>query len=689
MPNRLQEAASLYLLQHAQNPVDWYPWGEEAFRRAKEENKPVLVSIGYAACHWCHVMAHENFEDEVTAAYMNKHFINIKVDREEHPDVDHLYMDALQAMTGNGGWPLNMFVTADKRPFYGGTYFPPKPLYGRSSWIQVLNAVVKAWKEKPYEIEAQAEQLLGHLQEASFSGTQQQSDGITGEKVKSITGALLQQADKEEGGFGAAPKFPATMAIRYLLEYFHFQKERENEEEPLAREALGQALLSLDKMIEGGIYDQVGGGFARYSTDREWLAPHFEKMLYDNALLIELLAVAYRITGKDSYKKVIEETIVFCKTDLCRGAERPEGFYCALDADSEGVEGKFYTWDHKQFLHALPDVHPAVSRYFGISEKGNWEGTNILHQAVPADELCMEYALTRSEWEYMLQEAREKLLLKRLERIPPATDDKILLSWNALMNGALTEAAIALGKDDYLADAEHHLNWLLSAFKNKDGSLNHVYKNGSSYIPGKLDDYAFLIKAILKFASASGKSGYVQEADTLLRYVQNNFESSENGFFHFSSRQQKDILVPKTELYDGATPSANAVMVEQIKILGNLTERKDWREQGNRMLHNMQSLVFGHPLSFSYWAILLQHEEEGTKQLIIAGNSAQALLKEWQQYFFPQVFVFLAGGAGSLAPSLESKSQSGEAALYLCEEFQCKMPVKSIMEIIGQIKKMP
>jgi uncharacterized protein len=677
MANRLQHETSPYLLQHANNPVDWYPWGEEAFSRAKEENKPVLVSIGYAACHWCHVMEHESFEDLSVADFMNEHFINIKVDREEHPDVDHLYMDALQAMSGAGGWPLNMFVTPDKKPFYGGTYFPPVSMYGRSSWIDLLVALNNAWHEKPEEIQLQSEQMLQHLKQASIVSTvAAHEQHLKDEEIDSLALNLLRNADKDSGGFGGAPKFPPTGSLQFLLEYEHFHKNRN---ESIAKEALEHALFSLDKMIEGGIYDQIGGGFSRYATDKDWLVPHFEKMLYDNALLLSVLCDAYRISGNNRYRQIIEETIVFCKREL--RSEKSLGFYCALDADSEGVEGKFYTWTWKQWNDVMEGAHPALAVYFGISKEGNWEETNILNVAVGEEEILKQYTLELEEWNHMLKEAKHKLLVKRTERIRPATDDKMLLSWNALMNIALVDAAIALGSGDYLSEAVAHMDWMLNTFGNTDGSLYHVCKNEQAKIPAKLDDYTYLIKALYHLASARFDERYIVEANRLMVYINKHFLSEDKTFYYFSSDIQDDILVRKIEVYDGATPAANSMMMENLWNMGNLMEQSSWMVQSEAMLFAQKQVVTRYPSSFARWAIFMQRYKAGLKQLVICGEQATEKLLEWNKDLSPEVLVIALDKPADQVPAAMHKYIPGKTLLYLCQQFICKSPVSSVSEV--------
>jgi uncharacterized protein YyaL (SSP411 family) len=675
MPNKLQFESSPYLLQHANNPVDWFPWGEDAFEKAKSEYKPVLVSIGYSACHWCHVMEHESFEDPLVADFMNKHFVNIKVDREEHPDVDHLYMDALQAMSGAGGWPLNMFVTPDKKPFYGGTYFPPKAMYGRSSWMELLQALHLTWQEKQKEIELQSNQMITHLKQASIVSLNVSEQHITEKETALAATNLLQQADTVWGGFGAAPKFPATGSIQYLLEFYYYDKEN-----AISSNALSQALLSLDKMIEGGIYDQIGGGFSRYATDREWLVPHFEKMLYDNALLISVLSQAYKITKKERYKEVIVETIDFCNREL--KDNKSEGFYCALDADSEGVEGKYYTWTWEQWNDLLPEAHPALKSYFGVSEEGNWEETNILNEDVNTEMILERFNLEAEEWNRILKNAKDRLFQKRQERIRPGTDDKVLLSWNALMNIALVDAGISLNNKSYIEMAKGHMDWMLQAFQveNREG-LAHVFKNGKATIHSKLDDYAYLIKALTTLASATVQPNYILEANKWLQFVDVHFLAEDQTFYYFSSDIQNDIPVRKIELYDGATPSANAVLMEQLAILGNLMESGKWMERSEGMMFAQLQASLRYPSSFARWVVQMQRYEKGLKQLLICGKDAHLKLEEWQAYFHPEVYTLAMKQEEQGIKAATGKLQENETLIYLCEDFACRMPVNEIDDL--------
>lgn len=671
--NRLQFETSPYLLQHAANPVDWYPWGDEAFEWAKKADRPVLVSIGYAACHWCHVMERESFEEEAVAEIMNSNFVCIKVDREEHPDVDHLYMDALQSISGQGGWPLNMFVTPDRKPFYGGTYFPPRPVYGRASWKDVLQAVAQSWKTQKAEILRQSEQLTLHLKHAS---TINAGDAVVLDKSfpEKIAANLLRDADTTFGGFGSAPKFPATQALQYLLEHAHFSGNEA---------ALQHALFTLDSMIAGGIYDQIGGGFSRYATDKEWLVPHFEKMLYDNALLISVLCDAYRITQSSHYKEVIEDTIEFCNREL---RDDTGLYYSALDADSEGIEGKYYTWTYSEWQEVFPDTHPAITAYFGVLEGGNWEGTNILHRAKDEETIKKEWTLSQDAWQQLLSTHRQQLFEQRQKRIRPATDDKMLLSWNALMNRALTDAAIALNNDDYLQQALAHMEAMLNHFVKADKRLLHVYKNGGAKIEGKLEDYACLTYALIHLAGGSGKVAYLNQVEDFIRHSITDFSDEQDCYFYFSAKQQQDIIVRKTEVYDGAIPSANALMMQILWDAGNLLERSDWTERSYKMMQGMAATVLRYPLSFGRWAVFIQQYINGIRQLVIAGGDAAEQSKLWQRNYYPHVRSYFITAPEAIA-MFNGKYQEGSINFYLCTGMSCGLPEQHIDAVLNQMGK--
>lgn len=661
MPNRLINEQSPYLLQHAHNPVDWYPWGEEPFERAKRENKPVLVSIGYSACHWCHVMEHESFENDETATFMNAHFINIKVDREERPDIDHLYMDAVQAISGSGGWPLNVFVTPDKLPFFGGTYFPPKPMYGRQSWMQILNRIHDIWQNQADEVAMQSNQMLTYLQNVSKSVMLGKSLSWDVSIAAKITEGLLSYADKKMGGFGRAPKFPGTMAISYLLEYYHYTKDQA---------AFQQALLSIDAMIHGGIYDQLGGGFARYSTDDKWLAPHFEKMLYDNALIILTLCDAYTITKNQDYETVIRDTISFADREL---KSIDGGYFSALDADTEGVEGKYYTWTWDEWQKTVGNNNILI-QYFGVQPNGNWEHTNILHLPQSISEIADEFGKSEEEVRKLIATAKQQLLEVREARVKPGVDDKCLLSWNGLMNMALSKAAAVLADIGYKNAAEAHMEWMKENFV-VNGALKHSWKAGKANIEANIEDYSFLIQAMLQFASVSGNESYIIEADKLMVTSINLFSAEDNSFFYFSSSLNVDIPLRKIDTYDGATPSANAVMAHNLLILGLCMENNDYTERAFVMLSKMSGIAEQHTYSFSYWGKLLQRYSKDIKTVVCRPDNSLLL----QQFCIPEAYVITSQKEISEIPMLKHKIFTAQTGFLICMKDSC-MPEKPLLD---------
>lgn len=673
MANRLRNETSPYLLQHAHNPVDWYPWGEEALRRAKEEDKPILVSIGYAACHWCHVMERESFENDEVAALMNDHFVNIKVDREERPDVDHIYMDAVQAMTGSGGWPLNVFLTPDGKPFYGGTYFPPRRAFNRASWTEVLQAVAQSFKEKRDEINGQAQNLTEHLLASNSFGASGSATVLTEAKINEACQAVMKTADREWGGFGRAPKFPQTFTINFLLAYAHLNKDGE---------ALQQALLSLDKMLQGGIYDQIGGGFARYSTDTEWLVPHFEKMLYDNALLVSSLANAYKLTKNETYRQVMEETLAFVERELMH----PEGgFYSALDADSEGEEGKFYVWQFDEVTQALGSEAALFCDYFDITPQGNWEEKNIPWIKRPLKDFAHQNNLDEGKLVQVVAHGKQILLQERGKRVRPLLDDKQLLNWNALMNAAYSHAFAATGNEHYKAVAERNMAFLLSAFGNSFAELHHSWKDGKAKHPAFLDDYAFLVAALLELAQVTANYTYLDKAAELTAIAWEKFADDSSPFFFYTAAGQADILLRKKEIYDGATPSGNSVMAFNLHRLGILLDRPDWRERAGNMVLAMGELPVKYPTSFGVWLSLLYENLNGTAEIAIAGPDYRAYLLDFLQTFVPHALWMASPDEQPRYPLLADKKVQGRTHIFLCRNYVCQQPVNTLPEALNQL----
>ena len=676
--NRLINETSPYLLQHAHNPVNWFAWGDEALQTAKAENKIILVSIGYAACHWCHVMEKESFENEEVAKQMNENFINIKIDREERPDLDHIYMDAVQAITGSGGWPLNVFLTPDSKPFYGGTYFPPVKAYNRSSWPDVLSAIAQSWTEKKTEIELQAQNLIAHLQQANNFGQILASANttiFTKENCQLITENILKQADTDWGGFGKAPKFPQTFTIQYLLQYYYYTQ---------SNEALQQALLSIDKMMEGGIYDHVGGGFARYSTDAEWLAPHFEKMLYDNALLLNVICDAYQITKHKKYEQVISKTIGFIQRELMDAAG---GFYAALDADSEGVEGKFYVWDKTEIDLILEADAGLFCKFYDVTTNGNWEEKNILRILKNNEMFAVENNIPENELEIILNNCLQKLLIKRGKRIRPITDDKILLGWNALMVTALCKAAAALNNTNYKNLAVKSMDFILEKFKKNNAGFQflHTYKNGIAKYPAFLDDYAYLIQACIQLQEITSNTSYLDTAKEITNFVIENFADEETGYFFFTHKNQTDIIFRKKEVYDGAVPSGNSVMAENLFYLSIVFDNTLWFAIAQKITTALGTAIVSHPTSFGVWASLLLKNTFGINEVVITGKNFMALRNQLLQEYFPGKILLTAINGNSNFPMLKDKKQGNETLIYLCRQYSCKAPVNNIETLMAEV----
>jgi uncharacterized protein YyaL (SSP411 family) len=675
--NRLINETSPYLLQHAHNPVDWYAWGDEALQQATQEDKPILVSIGYAACHWCHVMERESFEDIQTAALMNQYFICIKIDREERPDLDHFFMDALQATSGNGGWPLNMFLTSDGRPFYGGTYFPPQSMHNRISWKEVLVQIHGAYQKRRADIEEQANNLIEHLQKANTLKSNSrfqisQEEMFTQQQTQKIFSNIMGAADQVEGGFGNAPKFPQTYTIQYLLRYHHFTGNIE---------ALEQATLSLKKMMRGGIYDQLGGGFCRYSTDAKWLAPHFEKMAYDNALLLLVLAEAFQLTADPEYKRVAEETIGFIQREL---QSENGGFYAALDADSEGEEGKFYTWSKKEFEQILGVDAPAIAALYDVTEHGNWEDVNILHMQKSIQEWANDVGHSEEEALKILSVAKEKLMACRSKRVRPATDDKIILGWNALLNQSLSKAGQAFGREDWIAIAAQNMAFLLSSFESRtNGQLLHTHKAGISKYPAFLDDVAYLIQALLFLYEPTGELLYLEKARALMRYAIDSFSDEDQLFFYYTPNFQADILVRKKDLYDGAIPSGNSIMAWNLHRLGLLFDQPEWRKRAEMMLETVKDAAVKYPTSYGIWSNLLLEFTQGTHEILVLGPQAFAMGKALLSHFVPNK-VFMAASEATMGyPLMEGRLSAPDTRIFICRNYACSLPLTSLEETMA------
>ncbi len=679
--NRLIHESSPYLLQHAYNPVDWYPWGEEALEIARREDKPIIVSIGYAACHWCHVMEHESFEDEQTAMLMNRYFICIKVDREERPDLDHFFMDALQAIAGNGGWPLNMFLTSEAKPFYGGTYFPPVQVHNRISWKELLMKIHHAYQNRRDEVHQQAEELIRHLSKSGEISDRQRkgflipnAELFNAEQTSQVFQQLMQAADQQYGGFGNAPKFPQTFSIQFLLRYAHFTGNKT---------ALAHAEFSLQSMMRGGIYDQVGGGFSRYSTDAFWLAPHFEKMAYDNALLLIVLSEAFQLTGNIEYKRVMEETIHFLQ---CEMLSQQGGFYSALDADSEGEEGKFYTWKQQEVMELFGSDATWVCKLFDITENGNWEHVNIPRMLHDPASFAAEIGISTTEMYARLALARQKLFEARSVRQRPGTDDKIILGWNALVNQGLVSAYQATGRSEWLQLAEKNMVFIGSVFF-RNGRWLHTHKEGSSRFPAFLDDLSYLMQSMILLQEASGETGLLNQAVEVLEYVIQYFSDEEGLFFYFTPDFHTEVPVRKKELYDGAMPSSNAVMAWNLHRLGILFNQADWIRRSALMLEANREAAVKYPNSFGVWCNLLLEKTMGTHELLVLGKQSASFSAELLRNYIPNRVLIQSSQTLQGLPLMEGREtpRNGETTVYVCRNYACGLPVNKVADALKQL----
>lgn len=679
--NRLIHESSPYLLQHAHNPVHWYPWSEEALTAARSADKPILVSIGYAACHWCHVMEKESFENEETAAVMNRFFICIKIDREERPDLDHIYMDAVQAISGSGGWPLNVFLTPEAKPFFGGTYFPPTKSHGLNSWTDVLLSIAHSWTERRTEIESQAEQLTEHIKK---SGNLSVASNIitlpettplyTKEDCLLIAANLMKNADVLDGGFGKAPKFPQTFSIQYLLQHAHFFDDQD---------ALKHAAFSLKKMLDGGIYDQLAGGMARYSTDSVWLAPHFEKMLYDNALLVLVLCDAYQLTKDPVFSKGIVQTLQFLMQEM-KGKDG--GYYAAIDADSEGVEGKFYVWEQEEIKKLLGDDADMYCRYYNVVPEGNWEEHNILYKSVPVKVIASSYDLSEKVFTEKIHACNATLLAARNKRIRPATDDKILLGWNALLLKAFSRAYATLQKDVYLEEAIGLEDFLSRSFHNKAGGCYHTYKDFVARFPAFLDDYAYYINALIALQEVTSDQSYLDKAKELTTYVLDHFADDEGHYFFYTHHAQQDVIARKQDVYDGATPSANSVMAHNLYYLSVIYNEPSWQTRSLQMLSSLSEVVKKYPGSFGVWAILLQQVVAGINELVVTGIQIDELKQAVLSEFIPNK-IFLSSTKKNHMYLFGGKRFLSSSFVYLCRNYQCFAPFETLSELLTVLKK--
>jgi uncharacterized protein len=645
VPNRLAEETSPYLRQHQDNPVDWYPWGPEALSKAKEEDRPILLSVGYSACHWCHVMERESFEDSETAAYMNEHFVNVKVDREERPDVDALYMEAVQAMTGQGGWPMTVFLDPEGVPFYGGTYFPPDEGRGMPSFRMVMEAVIEAFNGRREEIRARAPRTRSQL--GAVGQVQPSNELLDPRLLDEAVEGLRQRADMNRGGFGGAPKFPPASTLEFLL----------------ARGATDIVELTLDAMAAGGIYDQVGGGFARYSVDARWLVPHFEKMLYDNALLARIYLHGWQALGHERYRRITVETLDWALREM-RGPEG--GFYSAFDADSEGEEGLFYTWTPPEVREVLGDGAEAVIAHYGISEAGNFEGRTVLHLASGAT----------AEAPTGVEEARQALYEARSERTWPGLDDKRLTAWNALMISALAEAGAVLERADYLDAARACADFVLNQLRDENGYLLRTYKDGEARLNAYLEDHAFLLEALLTLYEATLEQRYFAEARALAATMIARFGDPERGGFFSTSDDHEELIARRKEIGDHPIPAGNSSAALGLLRLAALTGERDYEREGVGVLRLFHAAAARHPDAFGHLLQALDFHLSPTREVALVGDDLGPLARAVRGAHRPHL-VLAGGPEGTSEPELmRGRTTVDERpAAYVCENFSCRLPV--------------
>jgi len=679
MPNHLINETSPYLLQHAHNPVDWYPWGEEAFEIARRENKPVLLSIGYSACHWCHVMAHESFENEEIAKLMNEHFVNIKVDREERPDLDQIYMNAVQMMTHHGGWPMTVFLTPDAVPFYGGTYFPPQDRYNIPGFPRVLIGVAEAYRERQDDIRETGASLITELRRLSETGGADHP--IEPELLDAAYAGMIRNYDSVNGGFGGAPKFPPAMALEFLLRTYVRTGNQD---------ALQIVSHTCRKMANGGMYDQLGGGFHRYSTDSRWLVPHFEKMLYDNALLSRLYLHYFQVSGDESARETLEGILDY----VLREMTHPKGgFYSTQDADSEGHEGKFFVWDIEEIRDALGET--AASRfcdYYDITQSGNFEGKNIPNVTRSLEDVAVAHNVSVSELQASLNESKRILFELREKRIKPDRDEKILTAWNGLMMASFAEAGVVLDCPDYTNTARRNAEFVLSNLR-EGGMLLRTWKDGRAKFNAYLEDYAFLAEGLLTLFETTGEPRWLREALALTDHMIEEFWDNEGGGFYFTGKSHENLIVRSKDYFDNATPSGNSVATIELLRLATLTGQENYRNLATAVLREVGNQIQRYPSGFGYALAAADFLLSTPKEVAIVGKDAfdiQPLLAETWRGYLPNKVVAVGLGEDSeisqLTPLLQDRPLiDGLATAYVCEHFTCQQPVTDISGLREQL----
>ncbi len=672
--NRLIYETSPYLLQHAHNPVDWYAWGDEAFQKAKAEDKPILVSIGYSACHWCHVMEHESFEDEETAQIMNENFVNIKVDMEERPDVDKIYMSFVQMTTGGGGWPLNVFLTPEKLPFFGGTYFPPAPRYQMPSFKQLLTSLADAWIQKRDEIEFSANDILSEIRRVEENEIS--SDGLSLDQLDLAFLSFSRTFDAKNGGFGGAPKFPPAMSLEFILRYY----QRTGDES-----ALEIVEKTCQKMARGGIYDQLGGGFHRYAVDAHWLVPHFEKMLYDNAQLVQIYLHLFQITRDEFYQRIAVETLGYLEREMLH---EQGGFFSAQDADSEGVEGKFFVWTPAEIEEILGNESaPIFNFYYDVTKAGNFEEKNILNVKHSLAETSEVFNISIEELQKILETGREKLFNLRETRIKPFRDEKVLTAWNGLILAAFAEASAILQNEDYLQVAKKNADFILENMQ-RDGYLLRSWKDGTAKLNAYLEDYANFADALIELFQVSGEIKYLQEAARLADLLMTEFWDADRSGFFFTGNNHEELVVRSKDFYDNATPSGNSVAANLLLKLAKLTGDEKYERYAVAVLRLVAPQMSRYPNAFGRVLSTLEFYLNPTKEIVILGDSIEMKREIWKDYL-PNKLVVLAATAehSELIPLLHQRKMiDGQTTAYVCENFVCQKPVTNVQELIAQLK---
>ena len=676
--NELINESSPYLLQHAHNPVNWYPWGDEALAKAKAEDKMMIISVGYAACHWCHVMEHESFEDTTVSRIMNENFINIKVDREERPDVDDVYMTACHLASGRGcGWPLNAFAMPDGRPVWAGTYFP------KDDWMKVLEQFIDEKKNNPDQLKKYADQLTEGIQQQEDIVKRDSDLNFTSNKVSTIADNFLKNIDFKEGGRVKPPKFPMPNNYEFLLSYHHYAAQNNLGN----NKALEATTITLDKIAMGGIYDHLGGGFARYSTDDKWIVPHFEKMLYDNGQLVSLYSKAYQLTKNPMYKKVVEETLEYIKREM---THPKGGFYSSLDADSEGVEGKFYVWKKAEIDSLLNDKNwsDIFCDYYEVDKRGNWEhGVNVLYRKMSEQRIVNRYNLLDGELEEKISKAKKILFEAREKRIRPGLDDKVLTSWNGLMLKGYVDAYKAFGNKEYLDAALKNANFLKSNMLQSDNRLNRNYKDGKSVINAFLDDYALLADAFVALYQVTFDEQWLIKAKDLTQYAIDHFHDPQSGMFFYTSKLDPALITRKKVISDNVIPGSNSLMARNLYHIGLYFYQPEWVNMSKQMLHNIAETIESHPQPnfYSNWCNLYLNIVNPPYEVAVIGDNYEALMQQMNKNYIPNA-IFLGGKNEGTLELLESKLQEGETIIYVCQNKVCKFPVTNVEEALPLMK---